>query len=70
MQEANKTESGTVSAWRAAKTVFWSFFGVRRKTDYQTDINQLKPAHVIAAGIMGAALLVGMILVLVSWVTA
>lgn len=69
MQEANKTESGIVSAWRAAKTVFWSFFGVRRKTDYQTDINQLKPAQVIAAGIIGAALLVAMILGLVSWVT-
>lgn len=60
----------SLSAWRAARTVFWSFFGVRRGADYQADINQLKPVQVIVAGIIGAALLVGAIWALVSWITA
>ena len=70
MHMVNEARPKSASAWRAAKTVFWSFFGIRRKADYQADVNQLKPAQVVAAGIIGAALLVGVILVLVSVVTA
>lgn len=66
----NEARPKSVSAWRAIKTVFWGFLGIRRKADYQADVNQLKPVHVIVAGIIGAALLVGVILALVSLVTA
>lgn len=59
----------TLTVWRAAKTVFWSFLGIRRKSDYQSDVNHLKPAQVIVAGLIGAALLVGAILLLVYLVT-
>ncbi|MHB1332250.1 MAG: DUF2970 domain-containing protein [Sulfuriferula sp.] len=59
----------TLTGWRAAKTVFWSFLGIRRKSDYQSDVNHLKPAQVIVAGLIGAALLVGAILLLVYLVT-
>jgi len=59
----------TLTGWRAAKTVFWSFLGIRRKSDYQSDANHLKPAQVIVAGLIGAALLVGAILLLVYLVT-
>lgn len=58
-----------LSGWRAAKTVFWSFLGIRRKSDYQSDVNHLKPVQVIVAGLIGAALLVGAILFLVYLVT-
>lgn len=59
----------TLSGWRAARTVFWSFLGVRRKSDYQSDVTHLKPGQVIVAGLIGAALLVGAILFLVYLVT-
>lgn len=59
----------TFSGWRAAKTVFWSFLGIRRKSDYQSDVTHLKPVQVVIAGLIGAALLVGLILFLVYLVT-
>jgi len=59
----------TFSGWRAAKTVFWSFLGIRRKSDYQSDVTHLKPVQVVVAGLIGAALLVGLILFLVYLVT-
>jgi len=34
----------------AFKAVFWSFFGVRKRSDYEADTQKLKPQHVIAAG--------------------
>jgi len=59
----------TLTGWRAARTVFWSFLGIRRKSDYQSDVNHLKPAQVIVAGLIGVAILVGLILFLVYLVT-
>ena len=66
MAETDKSKS---SYLRVAKTVFWSFFGIRRKADYQDDITQLKPVQVIVAGLLGAILLVGMLVLLVYLVT-
>jgi hypothetical protein len=36
----------------AFKAVLWSFFGVRKRADYEADTARLKPGHVIAAGIV------------------
>lgn len=66
MAEAGKSKSSYV---RAAKTVFWSFFGIRRQVDYQADVTQLRPVQVIVAGLLGAILLVGMLVLLVYLVT-
>jgi amino acid transporter len=53
---------------RTLRAVFWSFFGVRKSSDLQKDVEQLNPVHVIVAGIIGAMLLVAGLLALVSWV--
>jgi hypothetical protein len=53
---------------RSFKAVAWSFFGVRKGSEYQKDIDQLKPAHVIVAGVITAALFVAGIVMLVKWV--
>ena len=66
MADVGKQKSSYV---RAAKTVFWSFFGIRRKADYQADVTQLKPAQVIVAGLLGAIMLVGVLALLVYLVT-
>jgi hypothetical protein len=54
---------------RTARTVFWSFFGVRRASDHEKETAQLNPVHVIVAGIVGAALFVLALVALVQWVT-
>jgi hypothetical protein len=50
------------------KAVAWSFFGVRKGTDYEKDISQLNPVHVIIAGILGAAVFIFVLLAIVRWV--
>ncbi len=53
---------------RSFKAVAWSFFGVRRARDYEQDVSQLKPQHVIVAGLVAAALFVVLLVLLVRWV--
>ena len=50
------------------KAVAWSFFGVRKGAEYEKDVAQLNPLHVIVAGVVAAALFVGGLAVLVKWV--
>jgi amino acid transporter len=54
---------------RTALAVFWSFFGVRKRRDYESDAATLNPVHLIVAGVIGAALFVTLLLVLVNLVT-
>lgn len=53
----------------AFKAVFWSFFGVRKRAEYEADTQRLKPQHVIAAGLVSAALLVAALFLIVQLVT-
>jgi hypothetical protein len=53
----------------AFKAVFWSFFGVRKRAHYEADAKQLKPHHVIVAGLVSAAVFVLALFVLVKWIT-
>ena len=55
---------------RTVMAVAWSFFGVRKSSDYEKDLDQLNPLHLIVAGVIGAALFIGGLLALVSWVLA
>ncbi len=50
------------------RAVAWSFFGVRKAAEYERDVSQLNPVHVIVAGILGAAVFVTVLVVLVKWV--
>jgi hypothetical protein len=52
------------SCLRLLKAVFWSFFGVRRRRDLESDAS-LNPLHLIAAGVIGAALFIIVLLVVV-----
>ena len=53
----------------AFKAVFWSFFGVRRRSEYEADTQRLKPQHVIAAGLVSAAVFVLVLFGIVQLVT-
>ena len=50
------------------KAVFWSFFGVRKRSDYESDAAKLNPLHVIIAGVIGAAIFVTVLVVIVKLV--
>ena len=49
-----------------AKAVFWSFFGIRKRSDHESDTVRISPAQAIVAGLIGAALFVGAIVVVVQ----
>jgi hypothetical protein len=56
------------SLLRTLKAVAWSFFGVRKGSEYEKDVAQLNPVHVIIAGVVLAALFVVGLVLLVKWV--
>ena len=56
------------SPLQVAKAVFWSFLGIRKRRDYETDSVELKPQQVIVAGLIGAAVLVLGLILLVRFV--
>ena len=55
---------------QVAKAVFWSFFGVRKKKDYESDLVSISPVQVIAAGLIGAVLFVPTLIIVVKLVTS
>ena len=59
----------SASPLQVAKAVFWSFLGIRRRAEHESDVTQLKPAQVIVAGIIAAALLVLGLVLLVRFIT-
>jgi hypothetical protein len=58
------------SLLQTVRAVAWSFFGVRRSADYERDVAQLNPVHVIIAGIVGAAVFVGVLVFVVRWLVS
>ncbi|MBW9333048.1 DUF2970 domain-containing protein [Herbaspirillum aquaticum] len=50
------------------KAVFWSFFGVRKRKDYESDAARLNPVHVVIAGILGAVIFVTVLVSIVKLV--
>jgi hypothetical protein len=52
------------------KAVGWSFFGVRKSADYEKDVGQLNPIHVVIAGVIAAVIFIVVLLLLVNWVLA
>lgn len=54
---------------QATRAVMWSFFGVRKRTDYDADAQQLTLGQVIVAGLMGVGILIVALLGLVYLVT-
>jgi hypothetical protein len=53
----------------AFRAVFWGFLGVRKRSDYESDTQRLKPQHVIAAGLASALVFVLVLLGIVQFLT-
>jgi hypothetical protein len=65
MDELKKASERKASFGATMKAVFWSFFGIRKRKDYEADSANLNPVHVVIAGVIGAALFIGVLVVLV-----
>ena len=52
------------------KAVFWSFFGLRRKSDFDTDSAKLNPVHIVIAALIGVAVFIGLLITIVKLVVA
>jgi diacylglycerol kinase len=52
------------------KAVAWSFFGVRKSLDNEVDFRDINPLHVVAAGVLSAALFVVSLVGIVGFVVA
>lgn len=56
------------SLMQTMRAVAWSFFGVRKSSDHESDVNQLNPVHVAIAAVLGAVLFIVVLLVVVNLV--
>lgn len=70
MDELKNATQRKASFGATVKAVFWSFFGVRKKSDYESDAQQLNPVHVIIAGVIGALIFIATLLLIVRSVVA
>ncbi|CAG9270359.1 conserved hypothetical protein [Paraburkholderia unamae] len=50
---------------QVVKAVAWSFLGVRKRADLESDAAQLHPVQLIIAGIVGAVLFIVVLLLIV-----
>jgi len=66
----NQLPAKTAGFLAVAKTVCWSFFGVRKRSDHEVDAVSFKPAHVVIAGIVGGALFVFILIMVVRVIIA
>mgnify|MGYP002140425260 FL=1 len=67
LKEAVQRKGSFLQTLRA---VAWSFFGVRKSRDYEQDLARLNPVHVIIAGVIGAAVFIGVLVLVVNWIIA
>ena len=58
------------SLWRTVKAVAWSFVGLRARGDYEEDVKNLSPLHIIAVGLVGIFVFVAILVLLVNWAVA
>lgn len=58
------------SVWRTVKAIAWSFVGLRARGDYEEDVKNLNPLHIIAVGLVGIFVFVAVLVLLVNWAVA
>ena len=58
------------SPFAVVGTIVWSFLGVRRRAAHESDTVRLSPVQILAAGVIGAAIFVAVLVALVMFVVA
>lgn len=67
MTELNQGPERKASFGATMKAVFWSFLGIRKRSDYEKDSASLNPVHVVIAGLIGVMLFIGVLIALVKF---
>lgn len=67
LKEASQRDG---SFLQTMKAVAWSFFGVRKSSDYAQDVAKINPIHVIVAGVIAAIVFVVGLVLLIQWVVS
>ena len=70
MDDLKQATQRKMSFGATVKAVLWSFFGVRKKSGFEEDAQNLNPLHVIIAGVIAAILFVFALQTLVKMVVA
>ena len=70
MENHEKPPVKTATFGATMKAVFWSFFGIRKRRDYESDAANLNPVHVIIGGVIGAAVFIGILVLVVRMAVA
>jgi hypothetical protein len=68
MSSLKEAAARPASFLQTMRAVAWSFLGIRKRADFEQDVQRLNPKHVVIAGVLGAAVFVVVLMVLVSWV--
>lgn len=58
------------SLWRTTKAIAWSFVGLRARGDYEEDVKNLSPLHIIGVGLVAIFVFVAVLVLLVNWAVA
>ena len=70
MNEPLSPHQRPASLWRTVQAVLWSFIGLRSRAEFNKDVAQLNPIHLIVVGLLLALLFVLGLLALVNWVVS
>jgi len=65
-----KTPPKKASFMYSMKAVFWSFFGLRRKRDFDSDSAQLNPVHIVIAAVVCVAIFITLLISVVKIVVS
>lgn len=67
MSEPIKQEKKEISFLATMGAIFWSFIGLRRRSDYENDVTGLNPFYVLIAALIGLGIFIGILLTAVSF---
>ena len=54
------------SLLRTVKAVLWSFVGLRARSEYEKDVEQLNPVHIVIVALVCVVIFVGSLVVLAT----
>ncbi len=58
------------SLWRSVVAVAWSFLGIRKSSEFQEDVANITPLHIVGVGLVAGLLFVIGLIVIVNLVVA
>jgi len=68
MSASHQPGASKPSLIRTLVAVLWSFFGVRSRKEFNRDMAELNPIHLMVVGLVLAIAFVAALVVLVNWI--